>query len=150
MLTKAAQNGRDKHFSRSRKTLLMTTVISILGVLKIIANGVGSVVTTKHATLFLLNLYVSYFTRKPFRGKLSPSLIDLKYLNYLDLSHNDFNQSQIPKFIGFLSNLRYLYLSQSNFGRNIPFQLGNLSNLLLKSNESNLISKDALQDEDCS
>ena len=122
----------------------MTTVISILGVLKIIANGVGSVVTTKHATLFLLNLYVSYFTRKPFRGKLSPSLIDLKYLNYLDVSNNDFNQSQIPEFIGSLSKLKYLNLSFSNFGRNIPVKLGNLWNLLLKSNESNSISKDTL------
>ena len=34
----------------------MTMAISILGVLKIIANGVGSIVTTKHATFFCLIL----------------------------------------------------------------------------------------------
>ena len=45
---------RDKHFSKLRKALLMTMVISILGVLKkgqkIVANGEGSAVATKRAT----------------------------------------------------------------------------------------------------
>uniref|UniRef100_A0A2N9G321 Uncharacterized protein n=1 Tax=Fagus sylvatica TaxID=28930 RepID=A0A2N9G321_FAGSY len=79
--------------------------------------------------VILLDLSVNYFLRKPLRGKLSPSLIDLQYLNYLDVSNNDFNQSQIPEFIGSLSKLKYLDLSYSHFGRNIPFQLGNLSSL---------------------
>ena len=53
----------------------------------------------------------------------------MKYLTYLDVSNNDFNYSQIPEFIASLSNLRHLDLNSANFGRNIPFQLGNLSNL---------------------
>ncbi|XP_030970940.1 receptor-like protein EIX2 [Quercus lobata] len=62
-------------------------------------------------------------------GKLNPSLIELKYLTDLDVSYNDFHQSQIPEFIASFSNVTSLDLSGANFGRNIPFQLGNLSNL---------------------
>ncbi|XP_030970935.1 receptor-like protein EIX1 [Quercus lobata] len=79
--------------------------------------------------VIMLNLNASSFRSWPLRGKLNPSLFELKYLTYLDVSFNDFNQSQIPKIIGSLSNLRHLDLYDANFGRNIPFQLGNLSNL---------------------
>nr|GFC40564.1 leucine-rich repeat protein [Tanacetum cinerariifolium] len=63
------------------------------------------------------------------KGNLSPSLLDLKQLEHLDLSCNDFGQIQVPEFIGSLGNLRYLNLSSSNFGGIIPPQLGNLSQL---------------------
>ena len=80
--------------------------------------------------VIMLNLDVSFsFPSRPLRGKLNPSLIELKYLTYLAMSNNDFNQSQIPEFITSLSNLKYLDLNNANFGRNIPFQLGNLSSL---------------------
>ena len=77
----------------------------------------------------MLNLNALSPCSRPLRGKLNASLIKLKYLTYLDLRFNDFNQSQIPEFIASLSNLRHLDLRSANFGRNIPFQLGNLSNL---------------------
>nr|XP_048334865.1 receptor-like protein EIX1 [Ziziphus jujuba var. spinosa] len=64
-----------------------------------------------------------------FGGKINPSLLDLKYLNYLDLSWNDFEGIQIPSFIGSLKSLTYLDLSYAVFGGIIPHQLGNLSNL---------------------
>ncbi|CAL9007212.1 unnamed protein product [Prunus brigantina] len=67
------------------------------------------------------------------QGKISPKLIELQHLEYLDLSgnfeHNFSFRSQIPDFIGSLSNLRYLDLSNANFGGLIPYQLGNLRNL---------------------
>ncbi|XP_008233039.2 PREDICTED: LRR receptor-like serine/threonine-protein kinase GSO2 [Prunus mume] len=63
------------------------------------------------------------------QGKISPKLIELQHLEYLVLTWNNFNGSQIPDFIGSLSNLRYLDLSQANFGGLIPYQLGNLTNL---------------------
>nr|XP_023871757.1 receptor-like protein EIX1 [Quercus suber] len=66
---------------------------------------------------------------EPLRGKLSPFLSELQYLTYLDVSYNDFNHTQIPKSIASLSNLRHLDFYHANFGRNIPFQLGNLSSL---------------------
>ncbi|XP_043721131.1 receptor-like protein EIX1 [Telopea speciosissima] len=63
-------------------------------------------------------------------GKISPSLLKLKHLNYLDLSFNiNFQETHIPKFLGSLHNLRYLNLSLSPFTGTIPLQLGNLSRL---------------------
>jgi len=44
-------------------------------------------------------------------GKISSSLLYLKYLRYLDLSTNDFGGIHIPKFLGSMRNLRYLSLS---------------------------------------
>lgn len=61
-------------------------------------------------------------------GKISPSLINLKYLYYLDLSYNNFGGIPIPNFIGSLQSLRYLNISESGFGRDFHL-LGNLSNL---------------------
>ena len=77
----------------------------------------------------MLDLNTLYFPSRPLRGKLNPSLIELKYLTYLDVSFNDINLIEIPEFIASLSNLSLLDLRSANFGRNIPFQLGNLSNL---------------------
>ncbi|XP_031106195.1 receptor-like protein EIX1 [Ipomoea triloba] len=63
------------------------------------------------------------------RGEISHSLINLTYLNYLDLSLNIFSEIQIPEFLGSFKNLRYLNLSSSGFVGNIPLHLGNLSRL---------------------
>ena len=62
-------------------------------------------------------------------GELSPSLLDLKYLNYLDLSNNNFQGIPIPNFIDALNKLSFLDLSYSSFGGTVPLHLGNLSNL---------------------
>ncbi|XVF57816.1 hypothetical protein PTKIN_Ptkin07bG0012800 [Pterospermum kingtungense] len=62
-------------------------------------------------------------------GELHPSLLDLKYLNYLDLSMNDFGGVPIPNFIGSLETLRYLNLSGASFGGSLPSFLGNLTSL---------------------
>nr|XP_023899790.1 receptor-like protein EIX2 [Quercus suber] len=66
----------------------------------------------------------------PLIGVLSPSLLELKYLNYLDLSYNDFQETPIPNVIGSLNKLTYLNLSNAWFIGTIPPQIGNLSNLL--------------------
>ncbi|KAJ8766102.1 hypothetical protein K2173_020618 [Erythroxylum novogranatense] len=62
-------------------------------------------------------------------GKISPFLLELEYLSYLDLSFNNFEGVEIPEFLGRLKNLRYLNLSFSSFAGMIPSQLGNLSSL---------------------
>ncbi|GKU97764.1 hypothetical protein SLEP1_g10856 [Rubroshorea leprosula] len=62
-------------------------------------------------------------------GKISPSLLHLKHLSYLDLSNNDFKGIPIPKFFGSFGSLRYLNLSYAKFGGEVPHHLGNLSNL---------------------
>ncbi|XP_031101240.1 receptor-like protein EIX2 [Ipomoea triloba] len=62
-------------------------------------------------------------------GEISHSLINLTFLNYLDLSLNNFSEIQIPEFLGSLKNLRYLNLALSGFVGKIPPHLGNLSRL---------------------
>ena len=74
----------------------------------------------------VLELHLDFYG---LRGKISPSLIELHHLTYLGLSGNDFNNRQIPKFIGSLSNLKFLDLNGANLSGPIPFQLGNLSHL---------------------
>ncbi|KAL6203843.1 hypothetical protein ACLB2K_027542 [Fragaria x ananassa] len=73
------------------------------------------------------------FNESCLRGKLHPSLLGLKHLSYLDLSQNCFHGSHIPNFIGDLTSLRYLNLSNvlfsGSFVGEIPPSLGNLSNL---------------------
>ncbi|KAF3949741.1 hypothetical protein CMV_024425 [Castanea mollissima] len=63
-------------------------------------------------------------------GKISSSLIHLKYLNYLDLSWNNIDHVQIPEVFGMLENLMYLSLSYASFPQEILPHLGNLSSLM--------------------
>ncbi|XP_027096232.1 receptor-like protein EIX2 [Coffea arabica] len=73
--------------------------------------------------------YVSIYGETCLGGQISPSLVNLQHLHYLDLSSNYFAGIQIPEFIGSLKNLRYLNLSSAGFNGAIPPQLGNLSAL---------------------
>ncbi|KAH0654327.1 hypothetical protein KY289_032005 [Solanum tuberosum] len=76
-------------------------------------------------------------------GKVSPSLLELEYLNFLDLSVNGFENSEIPRSIGSLKRLEYLNLSSSDFSGEIPAQFQNLTSLrILDLGNNNLIVKD--------
>ncbi|KOM54881.1 hypothetical protein LR48_Vigan10g077300 [Vigna angularis] len=70
------------------------------------------------------------YSRRAFSGEISPCLVDLKHLNYLDLSVNQFGRKPIPSFIATITSLTHLNLSRAGFMGNIPPQIGNLSNLL--------------------
>ncbi|XP_074284265.1 receptor-like protein EIX2 [Silene latifolia] len=56
-------------------------------------------------------------------------LLELRQLETLDLSDNDFSYSSIPIFMGSMKQLRYLILSSSSIGGLVPYELGNLTNL---------------------
>ncbi|KAM7489831.1 hypothetical protein LguiB_027315 [Lonicera macranthoides] len=87
--------------------------------------------TTAHVILLDLHGWDDYDTGNSFHlsGKVSPSILELNQLKYLDLSYNDFQSIPIPEFIGSLSKLQHLNLSQSNFVGRVPHRLGNLTNL---------------------
>ncbi|KAL7241621.1 hypothetical protein ACSBR1_014257 [Camellia fascicularis] len=73
--------------------------------------------------------YYTTYVRSCLGGDINSALLDLKYLEYMDLSSNDFTGSPIPEFIGMLKYLRYLNLLLALFTGEIPPHLGNLSNL---------------------
>ncbi|CAL5354722.1 hypothetical protein CsSME_00043096 [Camellia sinensis var. sinensis] len=86
--------------------------------------GVGCSNKTGHVVK--LDLQNPNFKMNKLRGQISPSLLDLNHLHYLDLSWNDI---QISNSLGSLKSLRYLDLSCSFLTATIPHHLGNLSRL---------------------
>ncbi|KAL5567831.1 hypothetical protein UlMin_024406 [Ulmus minor] len=71
-----------------------------------------------------------YSDETSLRGKIDvSSLLELRHLNYLDLSFNDFEIFQLPNSIVSLSQLKHLKLAYTNLVGSIPHQLGNLSYL---------------------
>ncbi|KAL4372396.1 hypothetical protein S245_021950 [Arachis hypogaea] len=70
------------------------------------------------------------YERSRFSGAINDSVVELKHLNYLDLSGNSFRGMQFPTFLFRITSLTHLDLSYSEFDGNIPHQIGNLSNLL--------------------
>ncbi|RDY03294.1 LRR receptor-like serine/threonine-protein kinase GSO1, partial [Mucuna pruriens] len=62
-------------------------------------------------------------------GEIHKSLMELQQLNYLNLSSNHFEGTQIPDFLASLTNLKSLDLSSCDFGGKIPSQFGSLSHL---------------------
>ncbi|KAL3714178.1 hypothetical protein ACJRO7_006162 [Eucalyptus globulus] len=62
-------------------------------------------------------------------GELNPSLLNLRYLSYLDLSGIFFETAYMPKFIGSMKQLRYLDLSNSFNFAIVPREWGNLTEL---------------------
>ncbi|KAL6143124.1 hypothetical protein ACLB2K_053820 [Fragaria x ananassa] len=75
-------------------------------------------------------------------GEISPSLLVLKDLVYLDLSMNDFGGLELPSFIGSLEKMTHLNLSGASFGGVIPANLGNLSSLLHLDLSNNIFESD--------
>ncbi|GAA0153947.1 transmembrane signal receptor [Lithospermum erythrorhizon] len=73
--------------------------------------------------------YAANYSRSCLGGEVSPSLLNLTRLLYLDLSSNNFSSAEIPSFMGSLKSLRYLKLSLARFGGNVTPYLGNLSSL---------------------
>ncbi|KAJ0537933.1 putative non-specific serine/threonine protein kinase [Helianthus annuus] len=69
--------------------------------------------------------------------KVNSYLAELRHLQHLDLSGNNFKDSQIPKFFGSFKQLSYLNLSLAFFNGIIPHHIGNLSNLKVLDLRSN-------------
>ncbi|EXB58197.1 putative LRR receptor-like serine/threonine-protein kinase [Morus notabilis] len=92
------------------------------------ANDSGHVISLDLSSISTLGIN-DYMLNWIVGGKINPSLFELRYLNYLDLSFIQFMGSRIPSSIGTLGHLRYLNLSYTFMGGEIPPQLANLSNL---------------------
>ena len=94
--------------------------------------GVGCNQITGHVTIINLrhDYEVNFYSSRLYsNNSIDSSLLELKYLNYLDLSGNYFNNIQIPNFLGSMVELTYLNLSQASFSGKVPPQLGNLTKL---------------------
>ncbi|KAL9145082.1 hypothetical protein ABFS82_13G016000 [Erythranthe guttata] len=79
-------------------------------------------VECSNITAHVIRLRLDFF--RLVGNNISSSLLELHYLEYLDLSYNDFGGN-----VGSMKQLRHLSLVSSNFSGVIPPQLGNLSNL---------------------
>ncbi|XWS10457.1 hypothetical protein CRYUN_Cryun39dG0080900 [Craigia yunnanensis] len=97
--------------------------------------GVGCSDSTGHVVKLDLRRYIGNVT-----GTISTSLLELRYLSYLDLRSNDFNGCPIPELIGSLRELTYLFFSESQFSGPIPSHLGNLSRLVTLDLSSNQLT----------
>ncbi|EEF47401.1 serine/threonine-protein kinase bri1, putative [Ricinus communis] len=110
-------------------------------------NRSGNVIRLKLSNQYSSNSadYDDYGTANALSGEISTSLLDLKYLNYLDLSMNSFGYIPIPDFFGSLERLRYLNLSGASFTGPIPPLLGNLSRLRYLDLSSNFMESTDIQ-----
>ncbi|XP_058076456.1 receptor-like protein EIX1 [Magnolia sinica] len=88
----------------------------------------GTIPTTlgQLSNLFLLDLSNVFEVDE----RDDPALVELKHLQFLDLSFNAFHGAPIPDFLGSMKDLRHLNLSDAGFSGSIPHQLGNLSKLI--------------------
>ncbi|XP_016903706.2 receptor-like protein EIX2 [Cucumis melo] len=95
-------------------------------------DGVGCNQITQHVTMIDLRSdinQVDFYSLPLSANSIDSSLLELKYLNYLDLSGNHFNYTQIPSFLGSMEELTYLNLSFALFSGKLPPHLGNLTKL---------------------
>ncbi|GJW09678.1 leucine-rich repeat-containing protein [Tanacetum coccineum] len=72
-------------------------------------------------------------------GEISFSLLNLSYLNDLDLSYNSFH-GNIPPFIGSMAHLTNLDLGQNQFSGTLPESIGNMTQLTYLSLGENYFS----------
>ena len=92
-------------------------------------------ITCNNQTGHVINLDLSYnisdvfSVEQPLAGEINPSLLELKDLNYLDLSFNIFNGLKIPSFIGSFAQLKHLKLASVGLVGPVSRQLGNLTDL---------------------
>jgi len=94
-------------------------------------NGIVCSNRTGHVIMLdLRGVDASPITEACLLGNISSSLQELKHLSYLDLSNNNFRWKPMPSFIGSLTKLRYLNLSNAGFMGEIPHHLGNLTSLI--------------------
>ncbi|GFQ01226.1 LRR receptor-like serine/threonine-protein kinase fls2 [Phtheirospermum japonicum] len=86
-------------------------------------------VVCSNLTGHVLELHLqSYDLSRRLHGRINPSLLNLKHLKYVDLSHNNFEET-IPSFIGSLTSLEYLDLSGNSLRNEISHSIGNLTSL---------------------
>ncbi|XP_027922935.1 receptor-like protein EIX2 [Vigna unguiculata] len=81
------------------------------------------------AHILSLDLHGEFVGLHYLSGEIHKSLMELRQLQYLNLSYNSFKDSHIPEFIGSFKNLKYLDLFSCRFSGKIPSQFGSLSHL---------------------
>ncbi|CAL9029142.1 unnamed protein product, partial [Prunus brigantina] len=96
---------------RLSKALWMSPMFLIPGeTKKICCEWSGITCNNQIGNVVALNLYFDvddpFDSYAPLRGEIGPSLLELEYLDYMDLSNNDFRGRVTPNFTGSLSKLK--------------------------------------------
>ncbi|RXI08028.1 hypothetical protein DVH24_014594 [Malus domestica] len=132
-IVKVPKRGKGKHSLLSNRASQMTTISYLHGeeksTSKIVANGQASTAATGRITQ--LNLRQSYLSEAySLQEEGDPEFYyHLQVATFEIFGEIDFNGSQFPDFIGSLSNLRHLDLSDASFAGRFPSHVGNLTHL---------------------
>ena len=82
------------------------------------------------------------------KGNIPPEIGDLEKLEVLSINMAEFQNTELPKELGNLKELKKLTFRQCLLSGTIPAELGNLTNLILLDLESNLLTG-SIPDEIC-
>ncbi|GKD25427.1 leucine-rich repeat-containing protein, partial [Tanacetum coccineum] len=96
-------------------------------------------VTCNSQTGHVTTLELCYYITGGVGGEISLSLLNLTYLNHLDLSFCSFHGTT-PPFIGSMTHLTYLDLSANEFIGTIPMFIGNMTQLISLALSFNLFT----------
>ncbi|KAK7391379.1 hypothetical protein VNO78_19795 [Psophocarpus tetragonolobus] len=93
-----------------------------------ITRHVVKLVLSWHKTCHCRRIFLCTCSSQSAHG-VHPSILELKHLNYLELTGITFGGVPIPTFLASMNQLTYLNLSNCDFMGKVPHQLANLSNL---------------------
>ncbi|KAI7726001.1 hypothetical protein M8C21_015256 [Ambrosia artemisiifolia] len=110
-------------------------LVQKLEVLRLDSNLLSGMIPSSINNLKLLKQL--YLSNNKFEGTL-PNLTSMSFLNYLDMSNNSFEQSEIPPWISSLQSLTTLMMHDTRLQGKVPvdlFHIPQIENVILRNNQ---------------